>query len=330
MIMGVWAFRSAAGVGGNHGSEPLGVPRVSIVTATYNRAEVLRFTIEAVLRSRLTDWEMIIVGDACTDHTGVMIQNFGDPRIRFVNLPVNSGEQSVPNNAGVRLARSPYVAFLNHDDLWHPDHLDLAIAHLESENADLVSTLTVAIDQYGRPLLFGSCTPEYSPRYYTPASSWVARRELLDAVGPWRRATELHSIPSMEWLFRAWRGGHELLSLQQATVLAIASGVRKNSYANSAATENASWAARLRDDPALMETLLAEIASRTIADRRRGGWRYRLRLAVRNSIYDLVVVMRLNPYALREMIRYRRKGGYLDALRATRGLAPLDRSRDGE
>ena len=124
-------------------------PRVSIVTATYNRAEVLRLTIESVRRSRLTDWEMIIVGDACTDDSEAMVASFGDQRIRFVNLPVNAGEQSVPNNAGVALAHAPFVAFLNHDDLWIPEHLDLALAHLESEQADLVSTLTIALDADG-------------------------------------------------------------------------------------------------------------------------------------------------------------------------------------
>ena len=96
----------------------MGTPTVSVVVATYNRANVLRFSIEAALRSSASDWEMIVVGDACTDHTADVVASFDDPRISFVNLPVNAGEQSIPNNEGVRRARGRYVAFLNHDDLW--------------------------------------------------------------------------------------------------------------------------------------------------------------------------------------------------------------------
>lgn len=302
------------------------VPRVSIITATYNRADVLRFTIESVLRSRLGDWELIVVGDACTDHTEAVVRSFGDPRIVFVNLAVNSGEQSVPNNEGVRLARAPYVAFVNHDDLWTPDHLDLALAHLEREKADLASTLTIAIDPDGRPDLLGSCTPEYSPRFFTPASSWVARRELLGAVGPWRRAIELHSIPSVDWLFRAWRQGHRLVSLRRATVLAVQSGRRKNSYADAGHAENAGWAERLHRDPSLMDTLLAEIACRQLAEEAGAGWLSLMRRAGVNTLYDLAIRAGMHPYALRQSLRYRRKGGFVDSLRVTRGLAPLDRT----
>jgi GT2 family glycosyltransferase len=50
-----------------------------------------------------SDWELIVVGDACTDDTADVVATFPDPRIRFVNLPENVGEQSGPNNEGVRL-----------------------------------------------------------------------------------------------------------------------------------------------------------------------------------------------------------------------------------
>ena len=63
-------------------------PVVSVVTATYNRSNVLRFAVESVRRQTLSDWEMWVVGDACTDDTADMIREIGDPRIRFVNLQI--------------------------------------------------------------------------------------------------------------------------------------------------------------------------------------------------------------------------------------------------
>ncbi len=106
-------------------------PAVSVLTATYNRSNVLRFAVESVRRQTLSDWEMWVVGDACTDDTADMIREIGDPRIRFVNLPHNAGDQSGPNNEAVRLARGRFLAYLNHDDLWFPDHLEIGSPRIE-------------------------------------------------------------------------------------------------------------------------------------------------------------------------------------------------------
>ncbi len=102
-----------------------GVPLVSIITATYNRSNVLCYAIDSVLRQTVTDWELLVIGDACTDDTEQIVAAIGDPRVRFFNLEKNVGEQSGPNNAGVRLAHGKSLAFLNHDDLWEVVYTDL-------------------------------------------------------------------------------------------------------------------------------------------------------------------------------------------------------------
>jgi glycosyltransferase involved in cell wall biosynthesis len=76
-------------------------PRVSVITATYNRSRVLRHTIASVIAQDFADWELLVVGDAGTDDTADVVASFRDPRIRFFSLPQNVGEQSGPNNAGV-------------------------------------------------------------------------------------------------------------------------------------------------------------------------------------------------------------------------------------
>ena len=86
------------------------LPLVSIILATYNRSPVLAHAIESVRRSTLTDWELIVVGDGCTDDTAAVVASFDDPRVTFINLPRNVGEQSGPNNEGLRLARGRYIA----------------------------------------------------------------------------------------------------------------------------------------------------------------------------------------------------------------------------
>jgi glycosyltransferase involved in cell wall biosynthesis len=160
-------------------------PTVSVVTATYNRAQCLRYSVASVLAQTVADLELIVVGDACTDETGEVLASFDDPRVRFVNLERNVGEQSGPNNAGVAMARGRLIAFCNHDDLWFPDHLERGIEHLEATAADLVTTLFARLRPDGDHEL-GWVMPEgsYVPYSLLPASSWLLRRELCEKVGP--------------------------------------------------------------------------------------------------------------------------------------------------
>ncbi|OVE80458.1 hypothetical protein BVY01_00290 [bacterium I07] len=107
------------------------IPLVSIIVATYNRSNILYYALSSLIKSIFQEWECIVVGDACTDDTENVISSLGDSRIRFVNLKENFGEQSGPNNYGCELARGKYIAFLNHDDMWFPDHLTSCISYIE-------------------------------------------------------------------------------------------------------------------------------------------------------------------------------------------------------
>lgn len=299
-------------------------PRVSVVTATYNRSNVLRLTIESLLASTYTEWESIIVGDACTDDTAEVVASFADPRIRFVNLPQNSGDQATPNNEGVRLARGKYIAFLNHDDLWTRDHLEIAVHAIEETGADLVSTLTVAVDHHGVTHVGGFCPKGgYEPRAVVAASSWLMQRTLFDAVGPWRRAVDIYGSPSQDWLFRAWKQKPRLVSVARPTVLAVWSGGRKGSYAERQIDENARYAALLRSDPELLARLAQEVERRKASETSSAG--AVLLRAAKNVVGRLAIAAGVHPASLRHAIIYRRKGGFIDSLRRTRGLPPLKR-----
>ena len=295
-------------------------PRVSVVTATYNRSNVLRLTIEAMRASTFEDWELIVVGDACTDDTAAVVASFADSRMRFINRTENSGEQAVPNNEGVRAARGEFIAFLNHDDLWTRDHLQTAVAGIG--DADFVSTLTIAVDARDQPLLLGACPRgEYEPRVTIPASSWLVRRDLFDRIGLWRPAREIHNAPSQEWLHRASRQGHRLISIEKVTVIALFSGGRTRSYAERHVDENSRYAALLRDDPNTVERLLTRIAAR-YSNERHAPAQIASRL-VKAAFERVCIVAGAHPLAVRNALRFGRRGGFVNALRRVRGLPPL-------
>jgi hypothetical protein len=268
---------------------------------------------------------MIVVGDACTDHTAEVVAAFDDPRISFLNLPVNAGDQSVPNNEGVRRSRGRYVAFLNHDDLWTPDHLLIGLEAMERQAADFVSTLTICIGATGDPSLAGSCASEgFAPYASVPASSWLVRRDSLTVVGPWRRAKSLHMSPSQEWLHRARKHGQRLVSVRRATVLAIQSGGRLDSYVTDQSDEQGRWACRMLENPRLFEELLTDISARQAEEQNRPAVWPHLRRAARKVAVKAAFAVGGHPTALRNAMLYWRRGGFLDSLRRTRGLPPLE------
>ncbi|MBS1819988.1 MAG: glycosyltransferase [Acidobacteria bacterium] len=299
------------------------MPLVSIVTATYNRSEVLRHAVASVLRQTVTDWELLVIGDGCTDDTADVLAAFADPRIRFTNLPVNHGEQSVPNNAGVALARGEYLAFLNHDDLWFSDHLATLQAAIERTGAELVYGLSARIDPEGIAHLWGEAPARrYEPWQPVPASVWLMRRAVAERVGPWTSAADLWDSPSQEWLRRAARAGVTIAPVSRLTAVQITSGGRVGSYRTRHDTEHAAALAALQDEVAYREHILTAIAigsSRTATDLQP------LRLlgrAARAGFVRLCVAAGLTPTVVVNAVRYRRRGGFIRRLRKTRGLPP--------
>jgi len=305
------------------------MPLVSIVLATYNRCAILFHAIDSVRRSTLEDWELIVVGDCCTDESAAVVASFGDPRITFTNLERNVGEQSGPNNEGVRRARGRYLAFLNHDDLYFRDHLEVAVAQLERTGADFVWAPTilvmpVAADGRWAMRVIGVTAGEtYDPRTFVFASAWVMTRELAERVGPWRHASRTFATPSQDWLFRAWRSGAQMRRLPHPTVLAIPAKPRKGSYVTASSPEHEFFAAAMRADPHFREHAL----SAACISAERDALRYRLGRALRSLIVRPVtaVAMRLgcHPYAPFFALRYGRRGNLVNAIRRQTGLGRM-------
>ena len=96
-------------------------PAVSVVVATYNRAKLLRETIDSILHQRFQDYELIVVDDGSTDDTRAMLAGFGS-RIRYF-YQENRGP-SAARNAGVRHAVGRWISIQDSDDLCAPNHLE--------------------------------------------------------------------------------------------------------------------------------------------------------------------------------------------------------------
>ena len=103
-------------------------PLISIITPTYNASHFLERVINSVRNQKFSNYEHIIVDDCSSDETWSILIKIAsvDARIRIIRLPENLGVVKA-RNAAINLSVGRYLAFLDVDDLWMPDKLNLQL-----------------------------------------------------------------------------------------------------------------------------------------------------------------------------------------------------------
>jgi glycosyltransferase involved in cell wall biosynthesis len=100
------------------------MPFFTVVIPTYNRSAFLKEAIQSVLDQTFQDFEVIVVDDHSTDNTQEVVESFHDDRITYIlNDRARGGAGT--RNAGIFRARGQWVAFLDDDDVWLPQKLEL-------------------------------------------------------------------------------------------------------------------------------------------------------------------------------------------------------------
>jgi glycosyltransferase involved in cell wall biosynthesis len=125
---------------------------VSVVIASYNLGRYLPYAVESVLAQSYPEVEVQIVDDGSTDETTDVLRHWQHhPRVR-VHRQANGG-QARAKNAGVRLSRGAFVAFLDADDVWLPDKLAWQIPLFEGRpELGVVYSDYEKMDSLGQPL----------------------------------------------------------------------------------------------------------------------------------------------------------------------------------
>jgi glycosyltransferase involved in cell wall biosynthesis len=164
------------------------MPRVSVIIPTRNRAYFLQQAIGSVLDQTFRDLEVIVVDDGSTDATPYVLQKWKD-RIRVVRQE-NSGV-SRARNTGIRAARGRYLSFLDSDDLWLKDKLEVQVRFLDANPQYAVCYTDEVWVRRGRRVNPKKSHRKYSgwiydrclPLCIISPSSALMRRGVLDAVG---------------------------------------------------------------------------------------------------------------------------------------------------
>lgn len=126
---------------------------VSIITPVFNSQKYISDTIESVVSQTHTNWEHILVDDCSSDASESIIKSYQakDPRIKYHRLENNSGA-GIARNKAIALAKGRYIAFLDSDDLWHPEKLEKQLSFMEKNGYHFTFTDYDVIDEKGQKL----------------------------------------------------------------------------------------------------------------------------------------------------------------------------------
>ncbi|HEX9931424.1 MAG TPA: glycosyltransferase [Allosphingosinicella sp.] len=233
-----------------------GVPRVTVIIATYNWSSVLPFSIGSVLTQTFPDFELLVVGDGCTDDSAEVVGAIADPRLRWINLPENTRHQSGPNNEGLRQARGDIIAYLGHDDLWLPHHLEAMVAAIDRTDAGLAYSLIANVSPDGA-FVWPTIPRPDSGTFSSPVGI-VHRRSVTEEAGGWRDYRTMEAAPDVELWRRIQAAGYRCVFVPRLTGIKFAAALRRDVYKIRSCHEQAHWAARIASEADLEFVLLAD------------------------------------------------------------------------
>lgn len=119
----VWAFKL----------EPKTTPLVSVIVPTHSRPEMLKETLRSILNQTYRNLEIIVVNDAGLEVENIVTGLNHEKNITYVRHGINRG-LAASRNTGIRVATGKYIAYLDDDDIFYPNHLDTLVNFLENSD----------------------------------------------------------------------------------------------------------------------------------------------------------------------------------------------------
>lgn len=167
-------------------------PRVSILLPTHNKPHLLQYAIRSVLAQTIQDFELLVVGDGCTDDTAEVVKNFNDSRIVWYDLPKAPNFGYANRNIALRNAKGDFIAFQAHDDLWLQDHLELLLRAFQRPEVEIAYSRPLWVIP-GAVIVPGIFNLDHRPTLdffldignQIPAGCFVHRRGCFDKYGYW-------------------------------------------------------------------------------------------------------------------------------------------------
>ncbi|MBL8876719.1 MAG: glycosyltransferase [Phycisphaerae bacterium] len=246
------------------------MPRVSVVIATYNWSEALACALRSVRLQTFQDYEVLVAGDACTDDSESVVAAVNDPRFRWFNRETNAGSQWAPNNDAIARSGGEFIAYLGHDDLWYPTHLESLVRVADGRKADIACATAV---MYGPPEtgvravcgIFADGVMD--ERQFVVPSSMLHTRSLIDRIGPWRDARTLPIPTDCDLVLRALRAGAVFAATDELSVFKFNAAWRRDAYGRRPTQEQRAMLARIESGEDFRAAELVEVIRAMISRR---------------------------------------------------------------
>lgn len=166
------------------------MPTVSVIIPTCNRPELVKKAIRSVLNQTYQDFEIIVVDDGIKKRAEEAVKSFTDQRIRYIKHNQNRGGAAA-RNTGIRAAQGEFIAFLDDDDQWLPEKLEIQMEEFINTPAEVGFCFT-AVTQKRDEGDSSSQVPSGVVDYYEQAlrtfkgiltSSLIIKKQAFDKVG---------------------------------------------------------------------------------------------------------------------------------------------------
>ena len=166
--------------------------KITAIVPAYNAAKTITETILSVQQQTFKEWELIVVNDGSTDDTLKVLNSIDESRLRIISI-ANAGVANA-RNVGIANARGEYIAFLDADDLWLADKLELQLkALIENSQAIVAYSWTTFMEEKLKGNIYSS-SPHYQYRgnvyprllqgdFIHSGSNTLIRKQALDKVG---------------------------------------------------------------------------------------------------------------------------------------------------
>ncbi|MCC5865188.1 MAG: glycosyltransferase family 2 protein [Wenzhouxiangella sp.] len=190
-------------------------PTVSVVIPTFNALSTLKLALASLFAQSFRDWQAIIVDDGSSDDTWAFLQALDDCRIKCLRNQANMG-RGAARQLGLEASRSQFVAFLDADDIYHPEKLSLQVQFMH-RHADLAfcATGVASFDQGQGLRSVRRHAPReiriydpYAPMGFSPASTMLRR----SAIGTVRFDPRYREVEDLDFFNKAFSGSrYEIL-----------------------------------------------------------------------------------------------------------------------
>jgi glycosyltransferase involved in cell wall biosynthesis len=192
-------------------------PQISVIVPAYGVAHLVGEALASLQAQTLSDWEAIVIDDGAPDDVAGAFAPFaGDPRMRL--LQTDNGGVSVARNRAISAARASYIALLDGDDMYEPDHLARMLAHLQADRRLGFVSCDVWVFGHGLrgPRLYSERYPIEGPvtlervltREVMINTTSIMRRSAFEAVGGYDE--RLKTVEDLDLWIRllaaGWRG----------------------------------------------------------------------------------------------------------------------------